>query len=73
MVNDNNNESISVSNSKYVEGEKNVISRLMLLDDMSCLADKSLPFANFITRTRILGFCVVTIFHDMNSTTGVWS
>ena len=73
MVNDGISKSISLNDSKHAaEGEKNIISRLIVLDDMSCITDKSQPLANFITSSGILEFCVVTIFDDINSTTGVW-
>lgn len=72
MVNEENNLSESEIDEPS-EGEKPEISRLMLLDDMSCIADRSQSFANFITRARKLCFCVVTIFHDISCSSGVWS
>ena len=54
------------------EGENPKITRLLLLDDMSTIADKSQSFANFYTRARKLGLSIVTIFHDINTSTGCW-
>ena len=54
------------------EGENPKITRLLLLDDMSTIADKSQSFANFYTRARKLGLSIVTIFHDINTSTGYW-
>ena len=48
------------------------INRLLLLDDMTTIADKSQKFVNFLTRSRKLGFSVVIIFHDISSNKGVW-
>ena len=55
------------------EGEDLEITRLMLLDDMSSIADKSNAFGNFITRSRKLQFNVVSIFHDISTSTGIWN
>ena len=46
-------------------GELPVVTRLIILDDVSGLADKSEEFSNFLTVTRKYGFSCLYVFHTM--------
>ena len=46
-------------------GELPVVNRLIILDDVSGLADKSEEFSNFLTVTRKYGFSCLYVFHTM--------
>ena len=56
------------SRSEYVDndmGELPVDNRLIVLDDISGLADKSEEFSNFLTVTRKYGFSCLYVFHTI--------
>ena len=44
-------------------GEKDVFGRLIVMDDVSGLADKSNKFCNFLTVSRKYGYSCIYIFH----------
>ena len=46
-------------------GELPVVTRLIILDDVSGLADKSEEFSNFLTVTRKYGFACLYVFHTI--------
>ena len=48
---------------EYNLGELPVVTRLIILDDVSGLADKSEEFSNFLTVTRKYGFSCLCVFH----------
>ena len=47
------------------EGEELSVTRLIVMDDMSGLADKSEEFSNFLTFSRKCGFSCLYIFHTI--------
>ena len=49
-------------------GENNVFDELIVMDDVSGLADKSGDFANSLTVSRKFNFTCVYVFHTMYST-----
>ena len=50
------------SNENYI-GENKVLDRLIVMDDVSGLADQSEAFANFLTVSRKFGLTYVYVFH----------
>ena len=55
-----------------VMGENNVFNELIVMDDVSGLADKSNNFANFLTVSRKFNFTCVYVFHTMYPTRYNW-
>ena len=55
-----------------VMGENNVFNELIVMDDVSGLADKSNNFANFLTVSRKFNFICVCVFHTMYPTRSNW-
>ena len=53
-------------------GENTLLDRLIVMDDVSGLADKSENFANFFTVSRKSGFTCVYIFHTIYPTRNNW-
>ena len=53
-------------------GELPVINRLIILDHVSGLADKSEKFSNFLTVTRKYGFSCLYVFHTIYSGRQSW-
>ena len=54
--------------SEYVEndmGELPAVNRLIVIDDVSGLADKSEEFSNFLTVSRKYGFSCIYVFHTI--------
>ena len=54
--------------SEYVDsalGENSLINKLIIMDDVSGLADKSQDFSNFLTVSRKYGFSCVYVFHTI--------
>ena len=47
-------------------GEKNMRRRLIIMDDVSGLADNSIKFANFLTVARKFGYHCLYIFHAIH-------
>ena len=48
------------------------MDRLIVMDDVSGIADKSENFANFLTLSRKFGFTCVYIFHTIYPTRNNW-
>ena len=63
------NENVNIS-SGY--GEEKTMNRLIILDDVSGIADISKKFANFLTVSRKYGYNVVYVFHVISHTSQVW-
>ena len=53
-------------------GENIKLDRLIVMNDVSGLADKSEEFANFLTVSRKLGLTCVYIFHTIYPTRQNW-
>ena len=51
-----------------VMGENNIYDQLIVMDDVSGLADKSDDFANFLTVSRKFNVACVYVFHTMYPT-----
>ena len=64
---DNNN--VNISNSF---GELKKMDRLIVLDDVSGVADLSKKFANFLTVSRKYGYNVVYVFHVIIPSNQIW-
>ena len=52
--------------------ENNVLTKLIVMDDVSVLADKSDNFANFLTVSRKFNFTCVYVFHTIYPTRRNW-
>ena len=52
--------------------ENNIFGKLIVMDDVLGLADKSDDFANFLTVSRIFNFTCVYVFHMMYPTRSNW-
>ena len=63
------NENVNIS-SGY--GEEKTMNRLIILDDVSGIADISKKFANFLTVSRKYGYNVVYVFHVISHTSQIW-
>ena len=53
-------------------GENNVFNKLIVMDDVSGLADKCDNFANFLIISRKFNFTCVYVFHTIYSTRSNW-
>ena len=53
-------------------GENKKMDRLIVMDDVSCGADISKKFANFLTVSRKFGYHCVYVFHVIAPTTQIW-
>ena len=53
------------NNLESVEGENAVLNKLIIMDDVSGLADKCKEFSNFLTVSRKFGFSCVYVFHTI--------
>ena len=53
-------------------GEKKNLDRLIVLDDVSGVADVSKNFGNFLTVSRKFGYNCVYVFHNINQTSQNW-
>ena len=52
--------------SEYIDsemGEELIVNKLIIVDDVSGLADKSEEFSNFLTVSRKYGFSCLYVFH----------
>ena len=61
--------------SEYVNsdlGEEMVLDKLIVIDNVSGLADKSDKFANFLTGSRKYGMTCVYIFHTIYPSRQNW-
>ena len=59
-------------NIEIVMGENNIFDKLIVMDDVSGLADKSDDFANFLTVSRKFNFICICVFHTMYPTRSSW-
>ena len=53
-------------------GENKKMDRLIVMDEVSCGADISKKFANFLTVSRKFGYHCVYVFHVIAPTTQIW-
>ena len=60
------------NNIDIVMGKNNVFDKLIAMDSISGLADKSDDFANFLTISRKFSFNCVYVFHTMYPTRSTW-
>ena len=58
-------------NENYL-GENTILDRVIVMDNISGLADKSEEFANFLTVSRMYGLTCVYIFHKIYPTRQHW-
>ena len=61
--------------SNYIDnegGELPLVNRLIVMDDVSGLADKSEEFSNFLTASRKYGFSCLYVFHTIYSGRQSW-
>ena len=63
------NDNVNISNSF---GELKKMDRLIVLDDVSGVADLSKKFANFLTVSRKYGYNVVYVFHVIIPSNQIW-
>ena len=61
-----------VGNFDIVMGENNVFNKVIVMDNISGLADRSNDFANFLTVSRKFSFNCVYVFHSMYPTRFNW-
>ena len=66
---ENNGDNVNLSNSF---GEIRKMDRLIVLDDVSGVADLSKKFANFLTVSRKYGYTVVYVFHIIIPSNQIW-
>ena len=66
---ENNGDNVNLSNSF---GEIREMDRLIVLDDVSGVADLSKKFANFLTVSRKYGYNVVYVFHVIIPSNQIW-
>ena len=62
-------DNVNLSNSF---GELKKMNRLIVLDDVSGVADSSKKFANFLTVSRKYGYNVVYVFHVIMQSNQIW-
>ena len=70
MNSDNSNDINDVNIINY--GEKSIRSRLIVMDDVSGLADLSTKFGNFLTVARKFGYHCLYIFHAIHPEKAIW-
>ena len=66
---ESNGDNVNLSNSF---GEVRKMDRLIVLDDVSGVADLSKKFANFLTVSRKYGYNVVYVFHVIIPSNQIW-
>ena len=59
-------------NVKNLFGENKKMDRLIVMDDVSGVADISKKFANFLTVSRKFGYHCVYVFHVISPSTQIW-
>ena len=71
---ENNNVNSEVNDVNYLTnyGEKSIRNRLIVMDDVSSLADLSTKFANFLTVARKFGYHCLYIFHAIHPEKAIW-
>ena len=67
--NNQNNKNYNVNN---LFGENKKLDRLIIMDDVSGIADTSKYFSNFLTVSRKYGYSCVYVFHVINSSSQIW-
>ena len=67
---DNQNNKNNNVNSLFGENKK--LDRLIIMDDVSGIADTSKYFSNFLTVSRKYGYTCVYVFHVINSSSQIW-
>ena len=60
------------NNVNYLFGENKKLDRLIIMDDVSGIADTSKYFSNFLTVSRKYGYNCVYVFHVINSSSQIW-
>ena len=53
-------------------GENRKLDRLIIMDDVSGVADVSKKFANFLTVSRNFGYNCIYVFHVIVSASQIW-
>ena len=71
---ENNNINSEIDDVNYLTnyGEKSIRSRLIVMDDVSGLADLSTKFVNFLTVARKFGYHCLYIFHAIHPEKAIW-
>ena len=71
---ENNNINSKIDDVNYLTnyGEESIRSRLIVMDDVSGLADLSTKFANFLTVARKFGYHCLYIFHAIHPEKAIW-
>ena len=64
------NNNLNLFNSNF--GEKRKMDRLIIMDDVSGIADISKNFSNFLTVSRKYGYNCVYVFHIIASSSQIW-
>ena len=59
-------------NENFVMGEHNIFNKLIVIDNLSALANKSDNFANFLTFSQKFNFTCVYVFHTIYVTRANW-
>lgn len=57
--------SVYVDEDGEIEGENLIVNRLIVMDDVSGLANKLEDFSNFLTVSRKYGFSCIYVFHTI--------
>ena len=63
LISDFTQKKSSYTDENNVLGENLIVNKLIVMDDVSGLADKSEDFPNFLTVSRKYGFSCVHVFH----------
>ena len=69
---DTNNADTNNLNVISIFGENRKMDRLIIMDDVSGVADISKNFANFLTVSRKYGYNCVYVFHVINPSSQIW-
>ena len=65
LISDFTQKKSSYADKNNVLGENLIVNKLVVMDDVSGLADKSEDFSNFLTVSRKYGFSCVYVFHTI--------
>ena len=65
LISDFTQKKSSYTDKNNVLGENLIVNKLIVMDDVSGLADKSEDFSNFLTVSRKYGFSCVYVFHTI--------
>ena len=69
---DDNQETNNNNDDYIIFGENKTFDKLIVMDDVSGLADKSNDFSNFLTVSRKFGDICLYIFHIIYPTKSIW-